>query len=93
MSDSLQPHGALQAPLSVGFSRQEYWSGLPLFAGWLEEKRELEEEYSMRFILVNLYAEKDEWRADRESIDHISWLFGISFLLLSALDEWFSNPM
>ena len=40
-------------------SRQEYWSGLPLFAGWLEEKRKLEE-YSMRFILVNLYAEKDE---------------------------------
>ena len=21
--------GALQAPLSIGFSRQEYWSGLP----------------------------------------------------------------
>ena len=30
MSDSLWPHGlACQAPLSVGFSRQEYWSGLP----------------------------------------------------------------
>ena len=32
MSDSLWPHGltiALQAPLSVGFSGQEYWSGLP----------------------------------------------------------------
>ena len=31
MSDSLQPQGLLvyQAPLSVGFSRQEYWSGLP----------------------------------------------------------------
>ena len=26
MSDSLQP--AHQAPLSLGFSRQEYWSGL-----------------------------------------------------------------
>ena len=26
MSNSLQPH---QAPLSMGFSRQEYWSGLP----------------------------------------------------------------
>ena len=58
MSDSLQPHGVLQAPLSMGFSRQEYWSGLPLFAGWLEEKRKLEEEYSMRFILVNLYEKK-----------------------------------
>ena len=23
------PHGACQAPLSLGFSRQEYWSGLP----------------------------------------------------------------
>ena len=28
MSNSLQPHG-LQGPLSMGFSRQEYWSGLP----------------------------------------------------------------
>ena len=27
VSDSLQPH---QAPLSMEFSRQEYWSGLPL---------------------------------------------------------------
>ena len=31
VSDSLWPHGivARQAPLSMGFSRQEYWSGLP----------------------------------------------------------------
>ena len=31
--DSLQPHElyvACQTPLSMGFSRQEYWSGLPL---------------------------------------------------------------
>ena len=28
MSDSLQPCGC-QAPLSMEFSRQEYWSGLP----------------------------------------------------------------
>ena len=30
MSDSATPWtGACQAPLSMGFSRQEYWSGLP----------------------------------------------------------------
>ena len=31
LSDSLQPHVtvACQAPLSIGFPRQEYWSGLP----------------------------------------------------------------
>ena len=29
ISDSLQPYVAHQAPLSLGFSRQEYWSGLP----------------------------------------------------------------
>ena len=32
MSDSLQSHAwtvACQASLSVGFSRQEYWNGLP----------------------------------------------------------------
>ena len=28
VSNSLRPHGH-QAPLSMGFSRQEYWSGLP----------------------------------------------------------------
>ena len=30
VSDSLQPHGLRnpQAPLSMGLSRQEYWSGL-----------------------------------------------------------------
>ena len=32
MSDSLRPHGlyvACETPLSVEFSRKEYWSGLP----------------------------------------------------------------
>ena len=31
MSDSLRPHElvAYQAPLSIGFSSQRYWSGLP----------------------------------------------------------------
>ena len=29
VSNSLQPHVAHQAPLSIEFSRPEYWSGLP----------------------------------------------------------------
>ena len=29
MSDSLRPHGTRHAPLSMEFSRQEYWSGFP----------------------------------------------------------------
>ena len=29
MSDSCDPMDPCQAPLSMGFSRQEYWSGLP----------------------------------------------------------------
>ena len=34
MSNSLRPHG-YQAPPSMGFSRQEYWSGLPFpFPGY-----------------------------------------------------------
>ena len=28
VSDSLQPHRTCQAPLSMEFSRQEYWNGL-----------------------------------------------------------------
>ena len=39
MSDSVTPWAvACQAPLSMGFSRQEYWSGLPsLFPGHLPD--------------------------------------------------------
>ena len=29
MFNSLQLHGACQAPLSMGFPKEEYWSGLP----------------------------------------------------------------
>ena len=29
MSDSLRPHGLYQAPQSMEFSRQQYWSGSP----------------------------------------------------------------
>ena len=33
VSDSVTPWtGACQAPLSTGFSRQEYWSGLPFLS-------------------------------------------------------------
>ena len=35
VSHSLQPHGMCvtrQAPLSMEFSRQEYWSGLPFYS-------------------------------------------------------------
>ena len=36
MSDSLRPPWtvAYQAPLSMGFSRQDYWSGLPFPTPW-----------------------------------------------------------
>ena len=39
MSDSLRPHGLSPVnPLSMGFARQEYWSGLPfLFPGDLPD--------------------------------------------------------
>ena len=32
MSDTCNPIVALQAPLSIEFSRKEYWSGLPFFS-------------------------------------------------------------
>ena len=40
VSDSLQPHG-LQAALSMGFSRQEYWSGLPFPSPREHKKRNI----------------------------------------------------
>ena len=41
MSDSLPPFGlvAHQAPLSMGFSRQEYWRGFPCPPGDLPDPR------------------------------------------------------
>ena len=56
MSDSLLPHGLdYQAPLSMGFSRQEYWSGVPSlspigvqYVTVLREKETLECEYVPR---------------------------------------------
>ena len=37
-SNSLRPHGLVcQAPLSMGFPRQEYWSGLPFPPGDLPD--------------------------------------------------------
>ena len=35
MSGSLRPHGLSPVnPLSMGFARQEYWSGLPFLFPW-----------------------------------------------------------
>ena len=45
MSDSLQSHGltvAHQVPLSMRFSRQEYWSGLPFPLRWDQHNLEIE---------------------------------------------------
>ena len=37
--DPMDPRGAHQAPLSMGFPRQEYWSGLPFpYAGDLPDQ-------------------------------------------------------
>ena len=36
---------AYQAPPSVGFSRQEYWSGVPLPSLWLEMEKEIIREF------------------------------------------------
>ena len=41
MSDSLRPYG-LQAPLSTGFSRQEYRSGLPFYYSVIKKKTAFE---------------------------------------------------
>ena len=36
---------AYQAPPSMGFSRQEYWSGVPLPSLWLEMEKEIIREF------------------------------------------------
>ena len=39
---------AYQAPVSMGFSRQEYWSGLPLnFEPWMKLCKEMDYHYSL----------------------------------------------
>ena len=41
MSDSVRPQRQHQAPLSLGFSRQEHWSGLPFPSPMHESEREV----------------------------------------------------
>ena len=47
MSDSLQPHGFVvhQAPLSMEFSRQEYWNRLPFPSPTLAAEQNYEGRY------------------------------------------------
>ena len=50
MSDSATPWtAAYQAPPSMGFSRQEYWSGVPLLSPTYERSI-----YLFRFFLISL---------------------------------------
>ena len=62
VSDSLQLHGlAHQAPLSMEFSRQEYWSRLPFFTpGHLPDPG---------IELVSL--ESPDWQADSLQLHHL----------------------
>ena len=63
MSDSVQPHVAHQAPLSLGFSRQEYWSGLsfpsPSLATYLLKKNL--EIILFVFLKLDIETEPDLW--------------------------------
>ena len=53
---------AYQAPLSMGFSRQEYWSGLPLPSPWRTVwrflKLKVELPYGPAVSLLSIYLEK-----------------------------------
>ena len=54
---------AYQPPLSMGFSRQEYWSGLPLPSpqtGWHTCKRSLDDPDQFRLIIIH-YLDLDKW--------------------------------
>ena len=54
--------GAYQAPLSMGFSRQEYWSGVPLPTpcnGWREGKNK--QTNSTKCIPTWIYMFKNMW--------------------------------
>ena len=64
MSDSLQPPYTVahQAPLSMGFSRQEYWSGL-----WLPTPGDLPDPGSNPYILHLLH-----WQVDSLPLSHLN---------------------
>ena len=64
VSDSLQPHGlvAHQAPLSLEFSRQEYWSGLPFPSPTLAA----EQNYEGRYFCKNKKYNRDAWQPNQK---------------------------
>ena len=55
VSDSLQSHRLLasQAPLSVGFSRPEYWSGLPFPSPGIEPRSPVVLALTGRFFTIS----------------------------------------
>ena len=80
---------AYQAPPPMGFSRQEYWSGLPLpspvklasnsyFAGWYSQSRELMCGHTQIFHIG--LAHWRRWRYDSKIIRHEAGHSGIMLL-------------
>ena len=52
---------AYQAPLSMGFSRQEYWNGVPLPSPWKE----------LETLIVCLWERKQKYKVKRKQPKHI----------------------
>ena len=66
---------ACQAPLSMGFSRQEYWSGLPFTGSWNQDLEELSASCAHRSAIYNsqeveaTYVSVSGWM-DKEDATH-----------------------
>ena len=85
MSDSLRPSGH-HAPLSMGFSRQEYWSGLPFPSAMAESEEgiqsllmKVKEESEKVDLKLNIQKTKimpsspiTSWDIDGETVETVS---------------------
>ena len=68
---------AYQAPLSTGFSRQEYWSGVPLSMKVKEESEKVGSKLNIQKTKIMTSGPINSWQIDGETVktvtDFILW--------------------
>ena len=73
---------AYQAPQSMGFSRQEYWSGVPLPSPWKWKRRVKKLAYNSAFKKIKIMASGPitSWQIDGETMERV-----IEFIFLGSI--------
>ena len=76
---------AYQAPPSMGFSRQEYWSGLPLPSPWCKNSRRYNI-YEQKLSAFRLIVSSLNWKWQRKWFSRV-WLFVTAYSPWNSLGQ------